>query len=585
MALAGRRPIVEGWRGHETGVSAVSRRPVTAARPAPPRGRIGGAAGAVWRSFSGPGLLLGALFLAASLTPSLIPRSFVLQGALAGVCFAVGYGLGVLAAALWHYLELPVAREAVQRAAAWSAAAVAAAIVAGFMWQASAWQNSIRVLMEMPPVESARPLEVGLIALVVFAVLVLLARLFRLLRRAAQRRSGRYLPVRVSRAIGIAVAVVAFGLVLDGVLFRGLVRSADASFQRLDALIEPDTAPPAEPERTGSAASLIRWQDLGRTGRDFVTSGPGRADIEAFLGRPAKTPLRIYVGLNAARDAEARAKLALEEMLRVGAFERKVLVVAVPTGTGWMDPAATDTLEYLHGGDTAIVAVQYSYLSSPLSLLVEPGFAADAGRALFRTVYRHWAALPKDQRPRLYLYGLSLGAFGSEQSFRLHEVLADPFDGALWSGPPFSTPEWRTATRERNPGSPEWLPRFGDGSIIRFTNQTDALDIPGATWGPMRIVYLQYASDPITFFSSDSFWRRPDWMDPPRGPDVSPALRWFPIVTGLQLALDMAIGLAVPIGHGHYYAPAHYIDSWIAVTAPEGWTPEEVARLKAHFAG
>ena len=277
--------------------------------------------------------------------------------------------------------------------------------------------------------------------------------------------------------------------------------------------------------------------------------------------------------------------LALAEMLRVGAFARKVLVVAVPTGTGWMDPAATDTLEYLHGGDTAIVAVQYSYLSSPLSLLVEPGYSARSGRALFRTVYRHWASLPKDRRPRLYLYGLSLGAAGSEQSFRLHEVFADPFDGALWSGPPFTTPEWRTVTEERNPGSPAWLPRFGDGSMIRFTNQRNALDIPGATWGPMRIVYLQYASDPITFFSPDIFWRRPDWLDPPRGPDVSPELRWHPIVTGLQLALDMAVGLSVPIGYGHYFAPAHYIDSWIAVTAPEGWTPDAVARLKARFAG
>ena len=250
-----------------------------------------------------------------------------------------------------------------------------------------------------------------------------------------------------------------------------------------------------------------------------------------------------------------------------------------------MDPAATDTLEYLHGGDTAIVAVQYSYLTSPLSLMIEPGYGTDTGRALFRAVYRYWTALPKDDRPRLYLHGLSLGAFGSEQSFRLHEILADPFNGAVWSGPPFASPEWRSATRERNPGSPEWLPRFGDGSIIRFTNQENALDIPGARWGPMRIVYLQYASDPITFFSPDSFYRKPDWMNAPVGPDVSPELRWYPAVTFLQLLVDMAIGLAVPIGHGHYFAPEHYINAWVAVTAPEGWTSDEIERLKARFAG
>ena len=73
-------------------------------------------------------------------------------------------------------------------------------------------------------------------------------------------------------------------------------------------------------------------------------------------------------------------------------------------------------------------------------------------------------------------------------------------------------------------------------------------------------------------------------MAAPRGPDVSPELRWYPVVTFLQLLLDMAVGLAVPIGHGHLYAHAHYIDAWLAVTAPEGWTPEEIARLKALFA-
>jgi len=373
--------------------------------------------------------------------------------------------------------------------------------------------------------------------------------------------------------------------VFNDVFFRVFIRSADYSFRTLDALIEPDVAPPADPMGTGSAASLIDWGELGRAGREFVSSGPTQEEISSYLGREAKRPIRVYVGLNSADDVEARARLALDELVRVGAFERAVLVVAVPTGTGWMDPEATNTLEYLHGGDTAIVAAQYSYLSSPLSLMVEPGYGTDQGRALFRAVYGHWTALPKESRPRLYLYGLSLGAFGSEQSFRMHEILADPFNGAVWTGPPFASPEWRSVTDERNPGSPEWLPMFGDGSVIRFTNQENALDIPGATWGPLRIVYLQYPSDPITFFSPSSLYRKPDWMKPPVGPDVSPELRWYPVVTFLQLLVDMGVGLAVPMGHGHLYAPEHYINAWVAVTAPPGWTPEAIERLKAHVRG
>ena len=559
-----------------------------AARPKPPprAGRsLTGGVRALWRSFSGVGLVLGAAFFAASLTPSLIPRGFALQGVLAGVCFAVGYGLGILMQLFWAYLQLPIPSERIRRGATWAAAAVAGLVVIVFVWQAAEWQDSIRLLMGMEPVETAHPLEVALIAAVVFAVLILLGRLFRTVFRQARSRAARYVPERISQVIGIAVAVLLFVLIANGVLFRTFIEMSDRSFAALDALIEPEYAAPAEPSRTGSAASLVDWGDMGRAGREFVATGPTREDLSGYFGTEAAQPLRIYVGLELRRRPRGAGRARAREMIRVGAFERSVLVVAVPTGTGWMDPAATDTLEYLHRGDTAIVAVQYSYLTSPLSLLVEPGFSQQSGRALFRR------STPTGRRCRRRAARGSTSTasasapIGSEQSFRLHEVLADPFDGALWTGPPFATPEWRSATDERNPGSPEWLPIFGDGSLIRFTNQENALDIPGARWGPMRIVYLQYASDPITFFSPSALYREPDWMDPPRGPDVSPELRWYPVVTFLQLALDMAVGLTVPIGHGHYFAPAHYINAWIAVTAPEGWTPEEIERLKASFGG
>jgi uncharacterized membrane protein len=538
-----------------------------------------------WRSFSGLGVLLGAVFFAASLTPSLIPRTVLLQGALGGASFALGYGFGVLVLWLWEYLELPIPGVRLRSGAAWAAAAVAAAIVAAFLWRAAEWQNSIRALMGMPPVETADPLRVGLIAAVVAVLLILLGKLFLRTRLLVSNRLDRYAPRRVSRIIGIAVAVTVFALVINGVLFRGLLRVADSSFEALDARLEPEIAAPTDPAKTGSAASLVGWQELGRAGREFVSSGPAAADISAFLGREAMEPIRVYVGLNAAEDAEARAELALAELIRVGGFDRSALVVVVPTGTGWMDPAAMDPLEYLHGGDVATVAVQYSYLTSFISILVEPDYGSETGRALFRAVYRHWTALPRDTRPRLYLYGLSLGAISSEESVRLSEVLADPIQGALWAGPPFPTPGWRSITNERDPGSPAWLPRYGDGSFARFTNQEDALDIPGARWGPMRVVYLQNASDPIVFFEPASFWRKPAWMAEPRGPDVSRELRWYPGVTFLQLLTDMAVGLSVPIGHGHLYAHAHYIDAWLAVTAPEGWTPEAIDRLKALFTG
>ncbi|SFT94928.1 alpha/beta-hydrolase family protein [Mesorhizobium sp. YR577] len=537
-----------------------------------------------WLSFSTVGLLVGTLFFAASLTPSLIPRSFLMQGILSGFSFAAGYGIGVFGLWLWSYLELPQPRDRNARIIKLAAAIICAAIALVFLWRASGWQNSIRVLMDMQPVDSAHPLRVGAIALLTFIVLLTFARLFQLTFLFLSGRLRRYVPRRIAYVIGIAIAAVLFGTVVNGVIFRYALHVLDGSYQKLDELVEDDTIQPTDPNKTGSAASLLGWEELGRTGRDFISAGPSKQDLQTFLKRDALDPIRVYAGLRSADTPAARAKLALEELKRVGGFDRSVLVVITPTGTGWIDPAAMDTVEYLHGGDIASVAIQYSYLASWLSLLVEPSYGSEASRALFSEVYGYWTTLPKDKRPKLYLYGLSLGTKNSEQSSELFEVLGDPYQGALWAGPPYSSRIWRSITTDRNAGSPAWLPRFRDGSYVRFTNQKNALAIPGAHWGPMRIVYLQYASDSVTFFDPQSVYRAPAWMAEPRGPDVSPQLRWYPIVTFLQLLVDMAVATSTPMGHGHVYAPEHYIDAWMAVTDVQGWSGDDVARLKEHFA-
>ncbi|MBO0754366.1 MAG: alpha/beta-hydrolase family protein [Bradyrhizobiaceae bacterium] len=537
-----------------------------------------------WHSFSTSGFLLGTLFFAASLTPTLLPRTPLSQGVLSGCALAAGYGIGVFGRWLWAYMELPQPKGRLLHIANLVGATACAVVVLIFFWHAAPWQNSIRELMQLNPVNTAHPLEVTLVALAVFAILIALARLFLLTVQFVATRANRLLPRRVSKVIGVIAAVALFWSVISGVLFRVALRAADASFQEYDKLIEPETGPPTDPLKTGSSASLLAWDKLGRAGRQFISSGPTREDISAFTRRRALEPIRVYVGLRSGDTLERRAKLALQELKRVGGFKRTVLIVVTPTGTGWVDPAAIDCVEYLHNGAVASVGLQYSYLASWLSLLVEPGYGAEAARALFKEIYGYWTTLPKDSRPRLYLHGLSLGAENSEHSTDLIEVLGDPIAGALWSGPPYSSRFWRSFTDRRNPGSPAWLPQFRDGSFVRFMNQNgaDPASAPNAAWGPMRVVYLQYASDPVTFFDYRSFYREPDWMLPPRGPDVSPQLRWYPVVTLLQLALDMLMATTAPIGYGHVFAPAHYIDAWIEVTDVRDWSPEEITRLKQH---
>ena len=533
-------------------------------------------------SLSRAGLFIGLLFLAASLTPSLIPRPYLLQGVLSGLLLALGYGFGILGLWFWRYLELPVPQSRRVLIVGDLACAAALFLTCLSFWNASHWQNSIRALMNMPPVQSVEPISLAVVTVLVFLIVLLLARLCLKTFRYLSAKIEPYSTRPLSRVVGAFAVLVLVWTVADGVLLKAALRMADSSFRELDSLVDAGVAPPADPMKTGSAASLIAWQDLGFRGREFVSSGPTAKDIAAVTGHEAKEPIRVYVGLDAAETAEERAALALAEMKRVGAFDRSILVVTMPTGTGWMDPAAMDPLDYLHGGDVASVGLQYSYLASWLSLLVEPSYGQESGTALFRAVYGYWTTLPKDRRPRLYLHGLSLGALNSARSMQLIDVIGDPPQGAFWAGPPFPSAGWISATANRVEGTPAWLPRFGDGSVIRFTAQKNALDIPGAVWGPMRIVYLQYASDPIVFFKENAFYREPDWMKTPRGPDVSPELRWYPVITALQLGLDIALATTTPMGHGHVYAPENYLDGWAAVTAPS-MTPEEIARLREHF--
>jgi uncharacterized membrane protein len=534
-------------------------------------------------SLSSFGIILGTLAFSAALTPTLVPRGTLEQGALGGLCFAIGYALGVFCRWLWRYMQLPDPMGCGRRIALCALAAVAGFVLLIVLWRVADWQNSIRSLMGLAPVDAGYTVTICLIALVTFLALLKLARLLRRLARYLTRRAAPHVPPRVATVIGVVVTAFVVWSLTSDVVLRSAFDALDSSYREIDALIEPEREQPSDPGKTGSAASLVRWDELGRMGRRYVASGPTASQITAMSGRPAKEPIRVYVGLRSADTAEARAKLALAELKRQGGFDRSVLIVITPTGTGWVDPSAIDSVEYLHHGDIASVAMQYSYLSSPLALLVHPENGAEAAQALFTEIYDYWSRLPRDKRPRLYLHGLSLGAMNSEKSVELFGTIDDPIAGAVWSGPTFESRIWRSITARRNKGSPVWRPQFRDNRIVRFLNQ-DGFSVPAnAPWGNMRIAYLQYASDAIVFFDYRDLYRKPEWMKAPVGPDVSPNLRWYPIVTMMQIAVDMPLAMSAPMGYGHVYAPEHYIDAWVAVTDVHDWSPGALATLKQNL--
>lgn len=537
----------------------------------------------LWRSFSFPGLLIGTLFFAASLTPSLLPRHYVVQGVLSGISMGVGYAIGVSIVLIWRHLEIPEFGARIRTLGKWLATVVVAIVLVVFLSRAVVWQNSIRELMEMEPVETAYPLRVSFIAAIVALLVVAVARGLRLAWSAIDARLRKAAPRRVSAGLSLLAVVFLAFLLSYEVVGRFALDVADAAFLELDEFTPDGVDRPSEEDSAGSPQSLIDWDTIGRQGKLFIADGPTRESIAEFGGADTKKPLRVYVGLRTRETVEERAELALQELIRVGGFERKILIVATPTGTGWLDPGAVDTVEYLHDGDTAIVSIQYSYLPSWITILVDPPRSRQSAEALFGKIYGHWTTLDRNDRPKLYVHGLSLGSLGSESSADIFTIFEDPIDGGLWSGPPFPSPVWNDAVRRRKPDSPMWLPRVGDGSMLRFSGRENSLDEAGSRWGPMRFVYLQHASDPMTFFSPDLAYRSPDWLEGERGPDVSPYFRWYPIVTFLQTGFDIPMATAVPTGYGHNFAPSTYIDGWVAVTSPSDWDEEKTERLKQAF--
>jgi uncharacterized membrane protein len=530
------------------------------------------------------GLSLGLLFFAASLTPSLIPRPILMQGALGGFLMALGYLIGAILIGIWRFLGIPEAKGGGRAAVSLLIVLVSLAVLTMALVASRHDQNDVRGLMNMELLEDSHTVTVLGIAIGLSSLLFLLGRLLAITTRWIKCRMPARLPPRIAIVLSLALVALISWNIANGVIARGALNAADRSLQELDALIDPALPVPTDPLRSGSAASLMPWWTLGAQGRAFVAGGATAEEISDFHGgNPVKNPIRVYAGLNSAADVDARAALVLEEMKRVGAFDRAYLILATPTGRGWIDPAAVDPLEIIHRGDTAIVGMQYSYLMSPLAVLVEPDLAPESAAAVARLVHDHWVQLTPKTRPKLFLHGLSLGSYGSEQALSPLKLIDNPIDGALWSGPTFNNTLWQTLTRSRNPDTPAWLPRVGNGEVVRFTSQENTLVRTGETWGRSRFVYLQYASDPITFFEIASAFRSPEWMVGQRGPDVSGRFRWYPLITMFQLAVDMAISTNVPEGFGHFFAAEHYIDAWLALTDPADWQDEETERLKERF--
>ncbi|MCV7385451.1 alpha/beta hydrolase [Mycolicibacter longobardus] len=536
------------------------------------------------------GVAFGALFFCLSLTPSLLPRDWLFQGLIGGINAAFGYGLGVLIGAAVNRFVLrgarwwpPSHRVLLALKTAVVVASPAACVL--MLIPAAGWQRQVCELLgiEGPGTQGyLRTLGVAIgVAAALIATVRVLIDAVRLLAGALIRRW--HLQREVATFIGTAIVVVLLITLINGVLIRGFFAGASAMSEPQDSSTKYGVSQPLQPERSGSTASLVPWDSLGFQGRNFVAGGPRADELERVNARPAKEPVRVYAGLRSAADDRARMDLLVDELDRTKAFERKVLVIIPTTGTGWINPVAARAVEMLYNGDTALVGVQYSYLPSWISFLADKQKSTDSGRMLIDAVQARWQQLAPDHRPKLVLYGESLGSLAGQAAFDwLPDIAAKGFDSVLWVGPPNPSRLWGALVQRRDPGSTAAAPRYDNGRTVRFSQGTDPDEIArkaAPPWEGTRVLFLQHASDPVIWWSPDLLFHRPDWLTEPPGPDRTASMRWYPVVTFCQVMADLAHGESMPAGHGHNYADT-VLDGWVAVSPPEGWTPADTEHIR-----
>ncbi len=552
------------------------------------------AAGALrWVRPDSAGVLFAAVFFCLSLTPSLLPRDWLNSGIIGGINAAIGYGIGVLIGqGVRLFLRGRVwwpPRRSVRYSLHASVAAVAVAASLVMVVPAAAWQRQVAGLMGIEgPATATYARAVG-VAVLTGGVLIGAARVLKDAVRALARLMIRrwHINDEVAMFAGTAIVVILIITLVNGVLVRGLLAGARVAFQPQNTNTRPGVEQPRQPERSGSPDSFAAWDTLGFQGRNFVGTGPTAAELSELNGTPAREPIRIYAGLQSGATTEERVALLLSELQRTRAFDRKLLVIVPTTGTGWVDPIAARAVESMYNGDTALVGMQYSYLPSWISFLADRQKSVEAGRAMVDAIHERWLQWPQDSRPKLALYGESLGSMAGQGAFGyLPDIVEMGFSSVLWVGPPNESRLWKALTDRRDPGTPEVQPRYDNGRTVRFAQAAGPAEIAAVAaprWEGTRVLYLQHASDPVVWWSPHLFLRKPDWLKEPPGFDRTPSMRWYPIVTFFQVSADMAGNVTnsagTPPGHGHQYGDQQ-LDGWVAVAAPEGWTPFDTDRVR-----
>lgn len=345
--------------------------------------------------------------------------------------------------------------------------------------------------------------------------------------------------------------LVSFGMIGGALVAVGarVYRSVERAVSTPDAVLAD---PPSSPLVSGGHGSVVAWDALTREPRRHLSTATPVASIEQVMGGPAIEPIRVYVGLTSADTPDERVDLAMAELERTGALDRSLLVLASPTGTGYLNYTANSAWEYLTRGDCATLTLQYSVRPSPLSLdRVDDG--RQQNHALWMAVAEALGARAPADRPKVVLFGESLGAHTSQDPFLhsgtrgLHSLF---ISRALWLGTPYLS-GWSRQMLDPSTGG------VRPGEVLRLTRAEDIDELSDAEREAARFVLLSHEDDGVALFGLELLYRSPEWLGERRPLAVPPQAAWSIPITFLQTAIDTKNAMVVVPGQftalGHDY--------------------------------
>lgn len=373
--------------------------------------------------------------------------------------------------------------------------------------------------------------------------------------------------------------VISLGGLAGGVvwLMRKTYRKIESGADQLEPAI---SVLPESPLLSGSKESIIPWSTLSVQGRRHIADQRTPLDITDVMNEWAQTPIRIYCGFDSAETESERVDLALAELRRTKAYDREFLIVISPTGTGYVNYIFSESVEYLTRGNCAMVTIQYSKRPSPLSLDQVPE-GRHHYRMLLNGIRRELKNRPLDQRPKIILFGESLGAWTSQDAFMNEGT--DGFEalgvsGALWIGTPAGS-KWKEQALfdNRLNTNREEIGVFNDFGEYQALS-SEAQD-------QLKYIMITHYNDPVAHFDSSLLLQAPKWLasDRSKRPTTVPkTTRWRPITTFVHTLIDMKNALKpipgqfVATGHDYRGDLANFVQIVLGVAA----TNEQMARLE-----